>query len=94
MKPSAFAASLVLIAGPATAASCPPLESREANEGHLLVAEKPGRMGIVGARGEIGAPLRGLPPVDARGQGGLLDVALSPSFASDRTVYWSFSEQR
>ena len=36
----------------------------------------------------------GLPPVTARGQGGLLDVALSPNFARDRTIFWSFSEQR
>jgi glucose/arabinose dehydrogenase len=36
----------------------------------------------------------GLPPISARGQGGLLDVALSPSFATDRTIFWSFSEQR
>ena len=36
----------------------------------------------------------GLPPITARGQGGLLDVALSPGFATDRTVFWSFSEQR
>ena len=36
----------------------------------------------------------GLPPITARGQGGLLDVALSPGFATDRTIYWSFSEQR
>ena len=62
--------------------------------GDLLVTEKAGRMRIVSARGEIGPPLRGVPPVDARGQGGLLDAALSPSFASDRTVYWSFSEPR
>ena len=32
--------------------------------------------------------------MDARGQGGLLDVALSPDFANDRTVYWSFTEAR
>lgn len=36
----------------------------------------------------------GLPPIAARGQGGLLDVALSPTFFRDRTIYWSFSEQR
>jgi glucose/arabinose dehydrogenase len=36
----------------------------------------------------------GLPPITARGQGGLLDVTLSPNFARDRTVFWSFSEQR
>lgn len=36
----------------------------------------------------------GLPPIAARGQGGLLDVALSPNFEKDRTIFWSFSEQR
>lgn len=36
----------------------------------------------------------GLPPITARGQGGLLDVALSSNFARDRTIFWSFSEQR
>ncbi len=36
----------------------------------------------------------GLPPITARGQGGLLDVALSPTFEKDRTIFWSFSEQR
>ena len=36
----------------------------------------------------------GLPPITARGRGGLLDVALSPDFAKDRTIFWSFSEQR
>ncbi len=38
--------------------------------------------------------LGGLPPITARGQGGLLDVALSPDFDNDRTIFWSFSEER
>ena len=63
-------------------------------EGDFLVTEKPGRMRIISANGEMGQPLAGVPEVDARGQGGLLDVALSPKFASDRTVYWSYSEPR
>ena len=62
--------------------------------GDLLVTEKPGRMRIISATGEKGPPLAGVPEVDARGQGGLLDVALSPKFESDRTVYWSYSEPR
>ena len=62
--------------------------------GDLLVTEKAGRLRIVSATGTIGEPIAGLPPVDARGQGGLLDVALSPSFDSDRTIFWSFSEPR
>jgi aldose sugar dehydrogenase len=48
----------------------------------------------VTAAGKLGQPLTGVPRVDARGQGGLLDVALSPKFDSDRTIYWSFSEPR
>ena len=63
-------------------------------DGRLLVSERPGRMRIVSAKGDLGAPLEGVPKVDARGQGGLLDLALSPAFASDRTIYWSYAEAR
>ncbi len=63
-------------------------------DGALLVTEKPGRMRIVSAAGQVGPPIAGVPSVDARGQGGLLDVALSPGFAADRTLYWSFTEPR
>jgi glucose/arabinose dehydrogenase len=63
-------------------------------DGDLLVTERPGRMRIVTAKGEKGQPITGLPPVFAEGQGGLLDVALSPTFASDRMIYWSYSERR
>src|SRR5687768_8637590 len=62
--------------------------------GDFLITEKPGRMRIVSAAGVIGEPILGVPDVDDRGQGGLLDVALSPSFATDRTIYWSYSEPR
>jgi glucose/arabinose dehydrogenase len=63
-------------------------------DGSLLVTERPGRMRIVSAEGRVGEPLAGLPRVDARGQGGLLDAALSPTFENDRTIFWSFSEPR
>ena len=63
-------------------------------DGSFLVTERPGRLRLVSAAGELGAPITGLPEVDARGQGGLLDVALSPSFATDRTIYWSYAEPR
>lgn len=63
-------------------------------DGDLLVTERPGRMRIVSAAGEVGPPIAGVPDVDARAQGGLLDVALSPDFASDRTVFWSYAEPR
>ncbi|AKQ46023.1 glucose dehydrogenase [Rufibacter radiotolerans] len=63
-------------------------------DGNLLVTEKPGRLRIISAAGQVGEPITGLPKVDSRGQGGLLDVALSPTYVSDRTLFWSFSEPR
>ena len=63
-------------------------------DGSLLVTEKPGRLRIVSAAGQLGPAITGIPDVDARGQGGLLDVELSPAFAADRTIFWSFSEPR
>ena len=62
--------------------------------GDLLVTEKPGRLRVVSATGQIGGPISGVPAVDDRGQGGLLDVALSPAFATDNTIYWSYTEPR
>ncbi|HYW32614.1 MAG TPA: PQQ-dependent sugar dehydrogenase, partial [Gemmatimonas sp.] len=62
--------------------------------GDLLVTEKPGRLRIVSASGTIGEPISGVPAVDGRGQGGLLDIALSPGFTTDRTIFWSFTEPR
>jgi glucose/arabinose dehydrogenase len=61
-------------------------------DGRLLVTERPGRLRIIGAEGKVSSPLRGVPEVFAQGQGGLLDVALSPSFESDRSVFLSYAE--
>jgi glucose/arabinose dehydrogenase len=61
-------------------------------DGRLLVTERPGRLRVVGRGGELSDPLDGVPQVRASGQGGLLDVALSPVFAQDRLVYLTFSE--
>jgi glucose/arabinose dehydrogenase len=63
-------------------------------DGSFLVSEKAGRIRLVSKDGQVGEPIAGVPEVDARGQGGLLDIALSPRFASDRTLFWSFSEPR
>ncbi len=63
-------------------------------DGRLLVTEKQGRMRIVTTAGDLGAPLEGVPAVDDAGQGGLLDVAPDPDFATNRTIYWTFSEPR
>jgi glucose/arabinose dehydrogenase len=61
-------------------------------DGRYLVTERPGRMRIVAADGRLLAPLAGLPPIAAGGQGGLLDVVLDSDFASNRTLYFCFSE--
>ncbi|MFK0090003.1 PQQ-dependent sugar dehydrogenase [Pseudomonas sp. NPDC090755] len=58
----------------------------------MLVTERPGNLRIITAEGKVGAPLSGVPEVWAKGQGGLLDVALSPGFKQDRLVYLSFAE--
>jgi glucose/arabinose dehydrogenase len=61
-------------------------------DGRMLVTERPGRLRIVGADGKLSPPVEGLPEVDARGQGGLLALALDPGFAANRLVYWSYAE--
>ncbi|UZE26780.1 PQQ-dependent sugar dehydrogenase [Pseudomonas asplenii] len=58
----------------------------------MLVTERPGNLRVVGADGKLSAPLGGVPKVWAKGQGGLLDVVLSPSFKEDRLVYLSYAE--
>lgn len=61
-------------------------------DGRMLVSERPGRLRIVGADGRVSAPLAGVPEVPDRGQGGLLDVVLSPDFARDQTIFFSFAQ--
>ncbi|MDQ3171556.1 MAG: PQQ-dependent sugar dehydrogenase [Acidobacteriota bacterium] len=60
--------------------------------GKMLVTERPGRLRVVATDGAISAPVAGLPAIDTRNQGGLLDVALDPDFVSNQLIYWSFSE--
>ena len=61
-------------------------------DGRYLVTERAGRMRIVDANGQVGPALAGVPTVAAGGQGGLLDVVADSAFASNRTVYFCFSE--
>src|SRR5262245_11062289 len=61
-------------------------------DGGLLVTERPGRLRIIDREGRLSAPLAGVPAVFARGQGGLLDVALDPRFADTRLIYLSYAE--
>lgn len=63
-------------------------------DGRMLVTEKPGQLRIVTAQGAKSAAVAGLPRVDARGQGGLLDVELAPDYARSRQIYWTYYEPR
>jgi aldose sugar dehydrogenase len=62
--------------------------------GKMLITERPGQLRVLGTDGKLSTPVTGLPPVLARGQGGLLDVVLDPAFAKNNLIYWSFSEPR
>jgi glucose/arabinose dehydrogenase len=62
--------------------------------GRLLVTERPGRMRVVGKDGRVSQPLERVPDVATGAQGGLLDVALSPDFASSGSIFFSFAERR
>lgn len=61
-------------------------------DGKMLVTERPGRLRIVGADGALSEPVTGLPAVYAKGQGGLLGLAIDPAYAKNGLIYWSFAE--
>jgi len=62
-------------------------------DGRLLITERKGSMQILDANGAFVKKITGFPEVDASGQGGMLDVALDPSFNKNKIIYWSFSEK-
>jgi glucose/arabinose dehydrogenase len=62
-------------------------------DGRLLITGRLGQLWLLSADGQTRQNIGGLPAVTATsGQGGLLDVALDPDFASNRRIYLSFSE--
>ena len=63
-------------------------------DGRVLVTERPGRLRLLDQTGRASALLSGVPEVSARGQGGLLDVALDPNFPSNHLIYLSYAEPR
>jgi len=60
--------------------------------GDILVTERPGRLRIIRDGRLLPAPVEGVPPVFAVGQGGLLDVVPHPDFESNRLLYLSYSK--
>ena len=61
-------------------------------DGRFLITSKTGYLNIVSSDGKATSKVEGLPKVDDKGQGGLLDVALDPDFATNRMIFWTFSE--
>lgn len=95
--------SLAVVLAAATAQAAPELETVVDGlktpwalaflpDGQLLVTERGGTMRTARAGGKPSAPIQGVPAVVAEGQGGLLDVQLDSGFASNRTLYFCFSE--
>ncbi|MGN6616965.1 MAG: PQQ-dependent sugar dehydrogenase [Ilyomonas sp.] len=62
-------------------------------DGRLMVTLKSGYAEIHDANGKLVKKITGFPAVVYAGQGGLLDVAFDPDFASNKIMYWSFSEK-
>lgn len=61
-------------------------------DGQFLITEKTGFAHLVSKDGKTAAKITGFPSVDAKGQGGLLDVALDPDFKTNRMIYYSYAE--
>ncbi|MEK6781433.1 MAG: PQQ-dependent sugar dehydrogenase [Bacteroidota bacterium] len=62
-------------------------------DGRLLITQKGGQLRIVTTAGAVSNPITGLPAVNSGGQGGLLGLCIDPQFATNRMVYWVFSER-
>jgi glucose/arabinose dehydrogenase len=62
-------------------------------DGRLLITEKGGDMKIVSTSGAVSPAITGIPEVNASGQGGLLGITPDPHFATNRMLYWCFSEK-
>lgn len=62
--------------------------------GDMLVTERPGAVRYFNQRGEVSDPMPGAPAGVAIGQGGMLDIAISPDFATNNHVFISFTEAR
>src|SRR6185369_6608780 len=61
-------------------------------DGRMLITEKVGPVWLVSAKGEKVAPVTGTPAVYWQGQSGMLGVYVSPTYVTDQTVYFTYSE--
>ncbi len=61
-------------------------------DGGFLVTEHAGRLRIVSPDGQVGEPVKGVPAVYHKSQGGLFDIVLHPDFVNNRQVYLTYAE--
>ncbi|SDZ49312.1 Glucose/arabinose dehydrogenase, beta-propeller fold [Jannaschia faecimaris] len=57
-----------------------------------LVTERAGRLRHLSRNGTLSAPIAGVPEVLPQGQGGLLDVALSPDFSETGLILFTYAK--
>jgi aldose sugar dehydrogenase len=60
-------------------------------DGRLLITERPGRLRVLD-KGKLGAPVKGIPEVWVRQDGGLFDVEVHPNYKQNGWIYLSYSE--
>jgi glucose/arabinose dehydrogenase len=58
----------------------------------LLITERGGNLRLLDLERNSATPVAGVPAVAARGQGGLMDVATGPAYASDGWIYFTYSK--
>lgn len=61
-------------------------------DGGLLVTERPGRLRVIRNGVLDPTPISGVPRPRTDGNGGLMDLALHPSFADNRLVYLTYTK--
>ncbi len=102
---TALTAAALLIGACSAAGAAPPFQVQTVStsldnpwamtflpDGRALITEKTGKLRILSLTGTLSAPVAGVPAVAYGGQGGLLDVEISPFFKKDRLVYFSYTE--
>ena len=62
------------------------------SDGSLLATERGGKMYHIANKKK--QEITGVPEVLAEGQGGLMDIALSPNFKTDNLIYFSYSKPK
>lgn len=60
------------------------------NDEELLVTEREGKLKLVNLKGVVSSAVSGLPDISAKGQGGLLGLALDPHFGENKLIYLSY----